>query len=115
MGFEMKQVTGHGPVTHYRLCGELDLSVSGGVADELREAREDAAGGLVIDLAEVTFIDSSGLRALLLAASNGHPDLPPVVLATPSTAVSEIFALTGVDRLLNLVDDVAAYEWPNLN
>jgi len=51
----------------YLVSGELDL----GSAEQFRHSMEpalDAAGEVVIDLAEVTFIDSFGLRSIALLA-----------------------------------------------
>lgn len=49
------------------LCGEFDAAavpeMGAVIADALRRART----GVVIDLSEVTFIDASGLRALIRA------------------------------------------------
>jgi anti-sigma B factor antagonist len=115
MRFDIRRVPGPGPATHYRLSGELDIAVSGSVADELRAARQNGGGPVVVDLSRVSFIDSSGLRALLLASSNGDSGMKPIVLACPSTAVTEILELTGVDRLLTLIYDTSPYEWPNVN
>ena len=48
------------------VSGEIDI----GVADDLREAlgraTHGAAGPLLFDLSQVTFMDSAGIRALIL-------------------------------------------------
>lgn len=49
-----------------RLIGELDAVGAGILAAAVGElARDDMIGKLVLDLGEVTFVDSSGLRVLL--------------------------------------------------
>jgi ABC-type transporter Mla MlaB component len=76
----------------YLVSGELDL----GSAEQFRHSMEpalDAAGEVVIDLAEVTFIDSFGLRSIaLLARMVGQRG---VVLRYPQDPV---FARPGADR-----------------
>lgn len=75
----------HDGVRVLRLAGELDLST----ADLLRGAVGDHEGPLVLDLAEVAFIDSSGVRALV-DVSAGRV----VGIHAPSEAVQRMLELT---------------------
>jgi len=79
-----------------RLAGELDLAA----APRLTEALLDFAsseGEVHLDLTEVSFLDSSGLRAILaLARSRG--DTGSVVLLDPSAAIVRIFEIMGIDE-----------------
>jgi anti-anti-sigma factor len=88
-----------------RVRGELDLATSPALGETL--GREIADGkSVVVDLSGVTFIDSSGLnaliRALRLSEGNGggfrvSPDLP--------AQVSRLFTITGFDALLPIEPD----------
>ena len=51
----------------FRLKGELDMATAGDLSEVLRTA-SGRADPMVLDLSEVSFMDSSGLRALLDAA-----------------------------------------------
>jgi anti-sigma B factor antagonist len=55
-------------VGHVALRGELDLVGAVGVDRELGDAMARGVDALVVHLDDVTYIDSSGLRALLEAA-----------------------------------------------
>jgi anti-sigma B factor antagonist len=84
------------------LSGELDM----GSAPEFEEAVEDAQGGaaIVVDLRELTFIDSTGIKALLgihFAGQNGHPSVSFVRGQDP---VQRVLQLAGVDQLLAWTD-----------
>ena len=77
-----------------RLLGELDLA---GV--ELVRSRVDAvlAGeppGLVFDLEDLSFIDSSGLGVLIDAARR-----TAVTVRRPTSAVRRVFEVTGLDEV----------------
>ena len=78
------------------LEGELDLAA----APRLTEALLDFAsseGEVHLDLTEVSFLDSSGLRVILaLARSRG--DTGSVVLLDPSAAIVRIFEIMGIDE-----------------
>jgi anti-anti-sigma factor len=78
-----------------RVAGELDVATTeqleAGFA-EYASTGEDVR----MDLAEVTFIDSSGLRSLV--ALTRHLDgVNQIVLVDPSPHVTRLLSLTGVD------------------
>ncbi len=50
---------------------------------------------IVIDLAAVEFIDSSGLRSLLAASRRAEGRGTTVVLRKPSTGVMRLLSITG--------------------
>ncbi len=88
------------------LEGELDLAA----APVLRERFEEAAGagprGVVLDMAEVTFVDSSALRELLRAHAAVRAAGGELVLAGVGPAVARLFELTRTTGLLALAPDV---------
>lgn len=49
----------------YRLRGELDLAGAGALAARLRQVSETAGRDVALDLSQLTFIDSTGLMALV--------------------------------------------------
>ena len=81
------------------LVGELDLANAETLAAELEQTTE---GELVLDLSELEFIDSTGI-ALLVAAhrrlNSGDSDRFRLI-ASESTAVQRVMALTGLDAEL---------------
>jgi anti-sigma B factor antagonist len=89
-----------GGLTVVRPAGRLDLLS----AAEMKQRLAESAGGgcrlLVVDLAGVTFIDSSGLGALiggLKAARQSGADLR---IARPGEQARVILELTTLDRVL---------------
>jgi anti-anti-sigma factor len=74
------------------LSGELDMAT----ADELRRtalAALDGQQSFVIDLSELTFLDSSGIRELLALASRSPSGM---VLRRPSDGVRRVLEIAGV-------------------
>ena len=82
--------------------GELDLA---GVP-ELERALEQARGSalVVIDLRRLTFIDSTGLHAIVAADARARRADQRVVLVRGPETVDRVFALTGVRDHLRIVD-----------
>jgi len=62
----------------------------------------DESQNLVIDLTDVTFIDSSGLSSLLTASARARDAGGNVALVLADGEPPSIFRFRGVDRLLSL-------------
>ena len=88
----------------FEIEGELDLAS----ADRLREALagpiRDGAGGVVVDLAKCSFVDSSGL-AVLLEAQKALEDSSRFVILAPDTQPRRLLRMTSVDTVLRVVED----------
>jgi anti-sigma B factor antagonist len=85
-----------------RVAGELDASTAERLRAPLDAARADGLTTLV-DLAGVTFIDSSGLRVLLEAARASDEHEWAWFIVRPSAAVLRLLELSGTAGLLPLV------------
>ena len=95
-----------GGVTLVRLQGRLDAASAPGLLARLNRAISEERTLFVIDLAEVPFIDSTGLGVLvsgLKAARRADGDLR---LAAPSPQVRKLLRLTTLDRVFTIVDSV---------
>jgi anti-sigma B factor antagonist len=77
------------------LSGELDIAS----APLLERATESVERPLVIDLSDVTFMDSTGLRALLLARQQAEAGDHELWLRPGPRQVQRVFELSGtLDR-----------------
>jgi anti-anti-sigma factor len=91
-------------VTVIRVAGELELGQADALLAPLRATAADDAP-VVLDLSGVTFIDSTGLRALL----DAHARLERLVVAAPpGSPVETLLSLTGLDDVLTVRPDVDA-------
>jgi len=69
------------------VTGELDIETASQLSDEVERAVWRTVGVFVLDLSGVTFLDSSGLHALLRArAFLGRADRPLVLVCPPGPA-----------------------------
>jgi len=95
--FALERLPAPPEVLALRLAGELDVATS----DELREQFEGAgeARAIVLDLAEVVFMDSSTLRELLRAQAGVRERGGVLVLAAAQPAVVRLLELTGTGEL----------------
>jgi anti-anti-sigma factor len=80
------------------LTGELDLDSANELEDAVREVCVPGAR-LVIDLRKVTFMDSTGLRVLIVAGrlceEKGHE-----LQIIPGEDIQRILEMSGLDRVL---------------
>jgi anti-sigma B factor antagonist len=107
--------SGPGPeevhVVHVR--GEVDMSHEEELRGELRTAVAAGSKGIVVDLTECEFIDSSGVRALLLSREAQHSEegSERLAVAASSEQILRILAVMGLDRVIPIrptVEEAAA-------
>lgn len=72
-----------------------------------RLGRDDAAPAIIIDLSEVTRINSSNLSQLLKLRKAATDHNVEVRLTSPSDAVWSVFLMTGLDKLFPFTQDTA--------
>jgi len=82
------------------VSGEIDASTCESFNDWLDQ--HGAGGCIIVDMAEVTFIDSSGLRVLITHHQQAVADGRSFELANPSPAVQRLFEITGLTDVLHI-------------
>jgi anti-anti-sigma factor len=86
------------------LAGELDLADAPALREALRRAVERSPRRLVVDLTEVTFVDSTVLGALVEARSGLGGEA--FALAAPGLEVRRALQVSGLDRHFAVYDRV---------
>lgn len=88
-----------------RLQGELDTATATELRQALVDELEKGPAALTIDLAELSFIDSSGIGVLVGAGRRARDSGCSFVLQSPGRSVRKALQLTGVDRLMDIGQD----------
>ena len=87
--------------TVVRLEGELDLHGTDRLAAEVSQALSDAAEIVEIDAERLTFADSAGLRAVLLARAEAESTGAVFRIVSVSPSVGRVIEIAGLgDELL---------------
>jgi stage II sporulation protein AA (anti-sigma F factor antagonist) len=89
------------------LRGELDLSSSDDLEAAVLQSCSDGAKEIVLDLGELAFVDSAGLRALLSVREVCEQRDARLSLTNPLAPVRRLFELTGVGESLSVRDTAA--------
>ena len=86
------------------VAGEMDMTT----APELSQAIERTPDGtelVVIDLSEVSFLDSSGLNALVQARrALDARGIAMTVVVRPESAIRQVFEITHLTEPLTVID-----------
>ena len=90
--------------TTVRLHGEIDVQNVDQVRVSLVEALEPRPGTIVVDLAELSFIDSTGLGAIIFAFQRARDQGVGFRLAHPSRGVRQILVLSGLLEVVELTE-----------
>lgn len=90
------------------LEGEFDLAAAPAMRQHLDGACADGVRAVVLDLTEVTFVDSSALRELLRADAALRAQGAQLVLAAVPAGVARLFELTRTTGTLTAAPTVEA-------
>ena len=88
-----------------RISGDLDLSAFDEVDELLKSAQSDGYRGVRIDLRELAFIDSSGIRLLLIAHQRAKLRGDEFCIVRGTQRIQRVFELTDLDERLPFCDD----------
>jgi anti-sigma B factor antagonist len=86
-----------------KLSGELDLASYDALDDELRRIEATDASRIVIDLSQLTFLDSAGIRLLVEADARSRSDSNRLRLIPGGDRVQRVLQLTGLDDSLPFI------------
>jgi anti-sigma B factor antagonist len=95
-----------GNVPIVAVAGEVDVYSAPALKDKITELLESGEHTLIVDLAEVGFLDSTGLGALVearAATSEAGGSLP---LVCSQERILKLFTITGLDGIFAIHDSV---------
>src|SRR5262249_22888242 len=93
--------TGH---TEVRVAGEIDVLTAPRLRAHLAGAIDNDPRRLIVDLTDVSFIDSSGLHALVGAAHRLEPGAFGII--TRRDNVLRVFSISGIDRIIPIFSSI---------
>ncbi len=88
------------------VVGRIDSSNASELDTTLAQLIDDSHHKLVLELTEVSYMSSAGLRAIVSALRTAKKKHGDVRIAAPSERVSEVFTLAGLTPLFQMFDDI---------
>ena len=115
MDFELSQHAKGGYVV-VELRGELDVTTVPMLRPALHALLDGTTPRIILDLAELTFIDSSAQTAIVIADRRARQLGVTFALAAPQRIVARVIAITGLDQHFpvypTLAEAVADFQGP---
>jgi anti-sigma B factor antagonist len=87
-----------------QLRGELDMEAAPTLKNVLHDLQHGGAQEIVIDLRELSFLDSMGLSALVDAHTAGRDGHQKVSFIRGGRTVQRVFAVTEMDKRVSWVE-----------
>lgn len=85
------------------LSGSLDAVGSVDIEPELRNIAR-SGDNIAIDLSDVTFITSQGVRLLVVTAKLTSAENKTLVLIGPKPPISKVLSVMGIDKLIKIYE-----------
>lgn len=98
------EVSRNGGTAWVRPAGDLDIDTVHRVESALATLRDEGCGSLVLDLRELTFMDSTGLRLALRWHTAAQDDGFRFAVVPGPEVVQRLFRLTGMDAHLTTAE-----------
>lgn len=98
--FEIKQSV-HGATAKFAISGELDMGTTAQLSESLDKQLANGATEVILDLSELEFMDSSGLRLLIDLHDRSRNETWSLKLIAPrQEAAVLVLRATGADKAL---------------
>lgn len=91
--------------TVVRLHGELDIATAPELARTLNGALDARPSTIIVDASELSFLDSTGIRVLVMGFQRAAKQSCSFILRSPQAGVLRTLKLTGVDGLIVIEPD----------
>jgi len=87
------------------LVGEVDLYTAPRFKEDLVALVDEGATTIIVDLSQVTFIDSTALGVVISGVKRLHEVDGRLLVVADSRPVTRILGITGLDKVLSIVGD----------
>ncbi len=94
----------------FQPSGSLDATKSQAFRQEIAAIVENGTNVVLVDLQNVTFMDSSGLGALVLAFKTLRAANSKLVLCSINEQIRILFELTGMDKVFEIFANQEEFE-----
>lgn len=101
------RVVRNGESTQIAPAGELDIATTPALEEAIAEAIAAPGSRLVLDLRELTFMDSTGLRTLAQTSARAEQDGFELAIWRGPRQIERVLEISGIGALLPLEDPPA--------
>ncbi|MDY6065252.1 MAG: STAS domain-containing protein [Finegoldia sp.] len=85
-----------------KLKGDLDISTCAPFRDELLEKYEANKSNIIIDAADLEFLDSTGLGALIMVYNKAKEDGNNISIYNVKPHINKLFKITQMEKIFDI-------------
>ena len=89
-----------GQVVVHRISGRIDTSTSPSVEAAIKAKLAEGSARILLDMQEVTYVSSAGLRVVLLVAKQAKASNGSLALFGLQPSVREVFDISGFGKII---------------
>ncbi|NSW86499.1 MAG: STAS domain-containing protein [Syntrophobacteraceae bacterium] len=89
-----------------KIKGRMDTLTAPEFEKECTKWMEEGVNHFVLDLGELEYISSAGLRSILLIAKKLKPNNGQICFCSPSEIVAKVFLISGFSSMFSTYDSV---------
>jgi anti-anti-sigma factor len=104
---ELKVIGGDQNLTRIALSGKLDVAGEAAIGDEFRSLVDTSDSSIILDMSQVTYLASLGIRLLFSAAKTLAGIQKKIVVLKPQPMVEETLMNSGTAKLIPVTHDEA--------
>lgn len=86
----------------YKPVGRLDGATAAATEKEILGLMVEGVNSVTIDLSDLDYVSSAGLRVLLVSAKAAKGKGGKLVLLSPKPAIMEVLTISGFDKILEV-------------
>lgn len=94
-----------GALAVVRVSGRIDSATSAQFEAQLETVFADPPDALIIDLADLAYLSSAGLRVLLVVAKRARAEARPLILCSLAPGIREVFDISGFSTIFDIASD----------
>ncbi|MGQ9523956.1 MAG: STAS domain-containing protein [Armatimonadota bacterium] len=107
MNHEMRSHQVEPGIAFLQLIGEADANTAPRLRQEVQFWLDQGVAYIVVDLSQITYIDSTNLGVLVGALKRAREKGGEVVIVSPSRRVVRLFEITGLGKVFAVYDSEA--------
>ncbi|HUF94700.1 MAG TPA: STAS domain-containing protein [Acidimicrobiia bacterium] len=102
-GLQITKTRVDGSWVSLAVAGEIDLATVDQLEKEVKASLDSDSGNLVVDLTSTAFMDSTGLRSLVMADRSFRDSGRKFALVITNGPISRLIELSGVEATMTVV------------
>jgi anti-anti-sigma factor len=91
---------------HFKPVGRIESATAGLFERALLAQLSERGRSVLVDLSEIDYVSSAGLRVFLLGAKKVKGTSVTMVLCAMDDKVRSVFAMSGFERILQIAENV---------